>query len=143
MLIVGMIDWDCRIIPDPVLISAAVLGVLLLSIVPGKSPAEALIAGTFSLGVVLLIRSGAQLARRHEWIGMGDVKLAGVLGLFLGLRLFLLTLALASIIGAICGLIRKKEVAHSPIPFGSFLAAVAVALFFWDEAILDLLPQLI
>jgi leader peptidase (prepilin peptidase)/N-methyltransferase len=76
-------------------------------------------------------------------MGMGDVKLAGVLGLFLGylsighvfVGLFL-GFALGAVLGVILiatGIRSRKD--H--IPFGPFLAAGALLCVFVGPAILD------
>jgi leader peptidase (prepilin peptidase) / N-methyltransferase len=74
-----------------------------------------------------------------KWMGFGDVKLAFLLGLFLGWPKVLVALFLAFFIGAIIGvgaimLGRKKM--SSEVPFGPFLVTgTFLALFFGQEII--------
>lgn len=73
-------------------------------------------------------------------MGMGDVKMLAMLGAFLGWKLCLLTLILASVIGTILGIIvilKSKEGLMKQLPFGSFLALAALITLFWGEGIIS------
>ncbi|SEI84775.1 leader peptidase (prepilin peptidase) / N-methyltransferase [Deinococcus reticulitermitis] len=75
-------------------------------------------------------------------MGFGDVKLAGVIGAFLGTERLLLALAVAVVAGALLGLVQKALKGESRIPFGPYLALGAVAALFAGEGlILDLARQ--
>jgi len=67
------------------------------------------------------------LLRGRQGMGMGDIKLLGALGLFLG-PYTLMVLLLASVLGAVVGLIggRGSMASGRKIPFGPFLAAAAL-----------------
>ena len=60
---------------------------------------------------------------------MGDVKMLAMIGAFLGWKLMLLTLMLASFLGSIVGVARssssRKESLKYALPFGTFLAVGA------------------
>lgn len=76
---------------------------------------------------------------------MGDVKLAGALGLVFGWPNITLVLALAFIFGAIVGvylLVSKKKGAKDAIPFGPFLVLGSVAVFFFGQFIIERYFQL-
>jgi len=82
---------------------------------------EQLIAGAAAGGFLLL----AALARPGG-MGMGDVKLAGMLGLFLG-REVAVALLVALVVGTLVGIVvmARRGVAEgrrTAIPFGPFLA---------------------
>jgi len=68
-----------------------------------------------------------RLIRGRSGFGMGDVKLLGALGIFLG-PYVLLTFFLASLLGALGGAIlgRGRELSERRIPFGPWLALGAV-----------------
>ena len=72
-------------------------------------------------------------------MGVGDVKLAFLIGLLLGWPNTLLALFFAFLIGAIIGLgliILKKKTIKSEMPFGPFLIlGIYLALFFGDRII--------
>jgi leader peptidase (prepilin peptidase)/N-methyltransferase len=118
---VALIDLDHRIIPNRILAPAAVAAIAIQAAVhPGKLP-EHLIAAGAAGGFFLL----AALAYPRG-MGMGDVKLAGVMGLFLG-RSVAPALLAALIAGTLVGMavIARKgaqEGRKTAVPFGPFLA---------------------
>jgi len=74
-------------------------------------------------------------------MGMGDVKLAFLMGLLLGFPQILLALFLAFLIGAIIGLsliMLKKKTLKSEVPFGPFLIIGTFIAMFWGEKIINL-----
>jgi leader peptidase (prepilin peptidase)/N-methyltransferase len=117
----ALIDLDHRLIPNKITLVAAVaaigLGVSLnLSGVP-----EQLIAGTAAGGFLL-----AFVLAYPRGMGMGDVKLAAVLGLFLG-RSVAVAIMVAVLAGALVGALIIARVGiergrRTAIPFGPFLA---------------------
>ncbi|TSC53517.1 MAG: leader peptidase (prepilin peptidase) / N-methyltransferase [Microgenomates group bacterium LiPW_16] len=80
-------------------------------------------------------------------MGLGDVKLAALMGLFLGFPKIIIALYLAFLTGAIVGVILvlvKKKKFGEHIPFGPFLsAATIISLFFgkviWEKLVTVLL----
>ena len=72
-------------------------------------------------------------------MGFGDVKLAFLIGLFLGFPKILVALFLAFFIGALIGIgliLTKKKTLKSEVPFGPFLVAgTFLALFFGEKLI--------
>jgi len=118
---VTIIDLDHRIIPNVLMaIGAGVALALLLATDPGAMPGHliaALAAGGFLLVAALAYPGG---------MGMGDVKLAAVMGLFLG-RDVAAALLFAMLAGTVVGaaIIARKGAAEgrkTAIPFGPFLA---------------------
>ena len=73
--------------------------------------------------------------RHREGMGLGDVKMMALMGAFLGLRQTLATFFLASVVGAVLGILfiwlAKKEAKTYELPFGSFLGAAAIVVGFW------------
>jgi leader peptidase (prepilin peptidase)/N-methyltransferase len=122
---IALIDLEHRIIPNVITGPAAVAAIALtVALDPGSLP-ERLAAGALAGGgflVVALIAPGG--------MGIGDVKLAGVLGLFLGWAVApALIVALAA--GSLAGLViaTRAGVAaarKTAVPFGPFLAAGGV-----------------
>lgn len=117
----ALIDLDHRIIPNKLTAPAAVAAVALgFALDPAGEP-ERLIAGVAAGGVFLL----AALARPGG-MGMGDVKLAGVLGLFLGGTVAVALMA-ALVLGTVVGAVVIARVGaeagrKTAVPFGPFLA---------------------
>ena len=68
--------------------------------------------------------------RREEGLGMGDVKMLAMVGAFLGWKLTILTLMLASLSGSLIGLlliVSGRGSMKYALPFGTFLALGAAA----------------
>jgi leader peptidase (prepilin peptidase)/N-methyltransferase len=118
---VALIDLDHRIIPNRITLPAAIAAVVIgLATRPHHVP-EQLIAGAAAGGFLLI----AALAYPRG-MGMGDVKLAGVMGLFLGRAVapaMLVALLSGTLVGAV--IIARKGAAEgrkTAVPFGPFLA---------------------
>jgi leader peptidase (prepilin peptidase) / N-methyltransferase len=134
LIAIAAIDLEHRIIPNRILVPAGVFAIVAAAIVrPGDLP-ELLIAGAAAFAALLL----AALAY-PAGMGMGDVKLAGVMGLYLGLSVIpalLVAFAAGSVVG-IGILVRHGAGARKRgIPFGPFLALGGiVGLLFGPELI--------
>ncbi len=117
----ALIDLERRIIPNRITGPAAIFAVVAgLALDPGGEPARLLwaaIAGGFLLIAALAYPSG---------MGMGDVKLTGVIGLFLGqpVVIALLLALMASVFTgfAIAGRRGVRRARKTALPFGPYLA---------------------
>jgi len=131
---IALIDLDHRIIPN---LLTALGAVAALAIGAATRPAgvpEQLIAGAAAGGFLLL----AALVRPGG-MGMGDVKLAGVLGLFLG-RDVAVALLVALLCGTVVGvaIMARRGTAEgrkTAIPFGPFLALGGVVALLAGPAV--------
>lgn len=130
------IDLDVRRIPNALTAPAALLAVPIAAVTePGFIP-EQLMAGAAALFFFLL---PALIAKKG--MGMGDVKLAGVMGLYLGWAVFpaiLIALVAGTVIGV--GVMAKRGVQNgrkTAIPFGPFLALGSVICIFAGSGLVD------
>jgi leader peptidase (prepilin peptidase) / N-methyltransferase len=133
---VTVIDIDFRIIPNNLMILGTVVALVILALTrPGDIP-EHLIAAVAAGGFLLI----AAIAYPGG-MGMGDVKLAFVMGLFLGRDVGVAMLAgllAGSLIGAAV-IARKgtKEGRKTAIPFGPFLALGGLVGLLAGEPVVD------
>lgn len=133
---IALIDLDLRIIPNAITLPASVAAVVAAALLdPGFVP-EQLIAGAAAGGFFLL----AAVAHPRG-MGMGDVKLAGMLGLYLGRAVapaVLVALLTGVLVGALV-IARKgaREGRRTAVPFGPFLALGAVVALFAGDAVVD------
>jgi leader peptidase (prepilin peptidase)/N-methyltransferase len=133
---VTAIDLDERIIPNRLLAPAAVVALALLVALRSGDLVEHLIAAAAAGGFLLV----AVLAHPRG-MGMGDVKLAGVMGLYLG-RAVGPAMLVALVSGTVVGLaiiVRKgaKEGRKTAVPFGPVLALGGLVGLFAGSEIVD------
>ncbi len=133
---VTLIDLDHRIIPNTLMLVGTVVSVGLVLLTQPESLTEHLIAAAAAGGFLLI----AALAY-PAGMGMGDVKLAAVMGLFLGRSVgpaMLVALVTGSVVGALI-IARKgaKEGRKTAIPFGPYLAFGGLVGLFAGDAIAD------
>jgi len=133
---IALIDLRHRIIPNkltyPALIVFAVLILLAWLIGDAADPVKAVL-GLLLYGGILFI-----VAAVSRGMGMGDVKLAAVIGLVfgsLGLRFVGVAAAAAIVFGGLgaVGALAMGKGRKSAIPFGPYLAAGAVVAGLWGE----------
>jgi leader peptidase (prepilin peptidase) / N-methyltransferase len=133
---VALIDLDQRIIPNAILLPGAVAAIAIVAATQPSELGEHLIAGAAAAGFLLV----AVLAYPRG-MGMGDVKLAGVLGLYLGRSVgpaMLVALLSGTIVGAV--IIARKGAAEgrkTAVPFGPFLALGGLVGLFFGTDIVD------
>jgi leader peptidase (prepilin peptidase) / N-methyltransferase len=118
---VSLIDLDHRIIPNRITGPAAILAVIIGLVTRPAGVPEQLISGAAAGGFLLVF---ALLYPRG--MGMGDVKLAAVLGLFLGRSVGVAILA-GLLAGSVAGVAVMARVGvekgrKTAVPFGPFLA---------------------
>jgi leader peptidase (prepilin peptidase) / N-methyltransferase len=130
------IDIEHRIIPNRLTALGAVLALAIGLLLDPSGEPERLIAGAAAGGFLLI----AALAYPGG-MGMGDVKLAGVMGLFLG-RAVAPAIAIALVAGTVVGIAviaRKgaREGRKTAVPFGPFLALGALVAAFVGQDIVS------
>lgn len=134
LMAITLTDLDSRIIPNKVLLLASAAAVVIVAVGdPGSFPERA-VAAAAAGGVFFL----AALAY-PKGMGLGDVKLAAVMGLFLG-RNVAPALIVALLAGSLVGIaIIAREGAAArkqALPFGPFLAlGGAVGLLLGDQLV--------
>jgi leader peptidase (prepilin peptidase) / N-methyltransferase len=120
LIALAAIDFDHKLLPNKIVYPLAAYGVIATLLVDRDDLVENLIAGTGAFAFLLLA-----VIAYPRGMGMGDVKLAGAMGLYLGLSV-IPALLTAFLTGSIVGVViiaregaagRKKAV-----PFGVFLA---------------------
>ena len=133
---VTVIDIDFRIIPNKLLIAGAIAALAILALTQAGDIPEHLIAA-FAAGGFLLIAAIAY----PGGMGMGDVKLAFVMGLFLGRDVGVAMLAglLAGSVVGVAIMARKgaTEGRKTAIPFGPFLAFGGLVGLLAGEPVVD------
>ncbi len=124
-------DLQYRTIPDQIVYPAIILA-LIWQIVNNQWLALFSGLGTAAFFYLLV------LITHYKAMGLGDVKLVGLMGLILGFPKIIVALYLAFLTGALVGVILvliKKKKLKSEIAFGPFLILASLIALFWGEKI--------
>jgi leader peptidase (prepilin peptidase)/N-methyltransferase len=120
LVTVSAIDIEHRIVPNRLLLPAAATAVVLWALVdPGRLP-ENLIAAAAAGGFLL-----AAAVAYPAGMGMGDVKLAAVMGLYLGSAVapaLFVGFAAGALVGVAMIVLKGSAARKRAIPFAPFLA---------------------
>jgi leader peptidase (prepilin peptidase)/N-methyltransferase len=160
LVLIAAIDLRRSLIPDELNIVVGALGILIVAAKAYFNFFEGLGGGSFlghyaliagfrsnvfvnhgaAAAIGFLLFLSIVLLSRGRGMGMGDVKLAGALGLLLGWPDAMLALIISFIIGAIVSvvfLIVRAKTMKSMIPFGPFMSAAAFVVIFFGRTIVD------
>ena len=141
LILVSDIDLAERIIPDVVILPVAGIGaVAMTALQPYGLPWWTWIAsGVGAAGFLLAVSLIYEKLRKQEGMGMGDVKLALCMGVYLGPSV-VPALFIGFITGAVAGiaLMSRGRSAKTAIPFGPFLSAGAIVSLFVGQQLIDL-----
>jgi leader peptidase (prepilin peptidase)/N-methyltransferase len=130
------IDIDHKLLPNRIVYPMAAFGLVATLLVDRDDVAENLIAGAAAFAFLL----AAALAHPRG-MGMGDVKLGGAMGLYLGLSI-LPAMLVAFLSGTIVGVVilaREGTAARKKaVPFGVFLALGGVVAVLAGPELIEL-----
>lgn len=138
LIALACIDLDRHLLPDAITLPLlwAGLGFNLLGV---YTDLEASVLGAIAGYLVLwAVYWGFKLLTGKEGMGYGDFKLLAALGAWAGWQSLPLTVLLASLVGAVTGIVliaMKKQPRSQPIPFGPLLAAAGWISLLWGEPI--------
>jgi leader peptidase (prepilin peptidase)/N-methyltransferase len=133
LVAVSVTDLERRIIPNRIIVPATAVAVVVQTL---REPSlewllAALGAGGFFLVAALVYPAG---------LGMGDVKLAGFLGAWLGtsvvVALFFGSL-LAAVPAVVLLAVKGSSARKIGLPFAPFLAGGALIALFWGDALIE------
>jgi len=144
LLVVSFIDWDTQEIPDGLLITGTITGVLWVALghfLPELFPHAPLwhnaLLGAVAGAIPLLVIDRISIwILKKDGFGYGDVKLMAMIGLFLGWQLTLGVFFFAFVSGGMFAtylLLRRKAKRGEYMAFGPFLCAGAVLVFWLGE----------
>lgn len=140
LLCIFFIDLDFQIIPDVITLPGMVIG-LGISLLPGGiGIAQASIGLLVGGGVLYLVALFGDFIFKKESMGGGDIKMAAMLGAFLGWQKVVFVFMASACIGLVVSLVlmafSAKLRQERVVPFGPFLAAAAmVAIIYGDQII--------
>ncbi len=164
LVVATFIDFEHYIIPDRISLGGIAVGLLLSFFVPElhaltnpvfqldglqglASSAIGVAAGSGSLWMVAVV---GKMIFKKDAMGLGDVKLLGAIGAFMGWRSVIFTIVISSFLGSIVGVTliaignRKWQ---SKIPYGPYIALAAVVWIYlgptlWNAYMNYMLPPI-
>jgi leader peptidase (prepilin peptidase)/N-methyltransferase len=122
-------DLETQRLPNVVTLPGIVVGVAFAAVVP-PGVQSAAIGALFGGGLLGVVRWAWKRATGVDGMGLGDVKMLAMIGAFLGWQQVWAVVFLASIAGAVVGLLltaTRQRTLQSRLPFGTFLAVAAYA----------------
>ena len=143
VFIIFISDFKYMIILDSPLVVSAILILVLRAYFNGlKDMGVSLLSGLILFLVMLLIGLLGKKMFKKEALGGGDIKLAGIIGIILGLKLGLVAIILSSLLAlpyAAGAMMLNKD---SEVPFGPFLIASMAIVFIFSDKFLNLIAFL-
>lgn len=129
MIVIAAIDARHFVIPDRLVLTGLLLGLFSAAIdqsAPTLAPVEPLLRGVALALAFLTCRIAYRRLRRREGIGLGDVKLAAVAGVWLSWEGAAIAIDIATLSALAAVLVRaaggRRISASTAIPFGLFFA---------------------
>lgn len=141
LLVIFFIDLDFQIIPDSITLPGMIVG-LAVSLDPeGLGIVNSVIGLLVGGGALYAIAMLGDWLFKKESMGGGDIKMAAMLGSFLGWQKILLVFISSAVIGVVVTLalmifsakLRRERL----VPFGPFLSAAAVLALVAGDQIID------
>lgn len=127
LIAIAFIDLDHLLVLDGTTVTGSILGIVFALATHRLIPAlEGVLTAVAIFGAIYLLTRGAGM-------GLGDVKLAAMVGLFAGFPGTLWTCAAAFIIGAVLAipvLAARRRGRRDALPFGPFLVMAAILVTF-------------
>jgi leader peptidase (prepilin peptidase)/N-methyltransferase len=155
-LILGtFVDFEFMEIPDSVTIGGTVAGLVFSALVPAMhlhtsfwhdpfwrqsllSLLQAALAAALGAGVLWIVGWLGEKAFKKEAMGLGDVKLMGAVGAFLGWQGVLFTIVGGALAGSIVGILlilSRRTQLQGHIPFGPYLSLAALTWIYWGPVL--------
>ena len=132
---VTLTDLQRRVIPNAILATGAIIALGLLAATDAASLPEHLVTAVAAGGALFLVALA-----QPKGMGMGDVKLVAVMGLYLGRAVapaLLVALAAGALVGAVLIARHGAAARKRAIPFGPFLAVGGVVGLWFGDGLVE------
>jgi len=140
LIIIAFIDLNEQIVPDIISLPGIVIGFITSFFVPYISFINSALGVFVGGGIILIIGLAGSVIFKKEAMGGGDVKLAAMIGAFLGWRYIIISLFLGFFLGALAGIfliLSKIKSREDVVPFGPFIALGSIITLLWGERIIS------
>jgi leader peptidase (prepilin peptidase)/N-methyltransferase len=134
LVAITLTDLELRLIPNAIVLAGSIAAVAIVAITDSGELGENALAAAIAGGIMFLI-----VLAYPRGMGMGDAKLVGMMGLYLG-RAIAPAVLIGFLVGALVGvaliLRHGAEARKRAVPFGPFLALGGViGLWFGDDIV--------
>lgn len=136
MLVVAIVDFQHKIIPDEISIGGIPVGLALAILILPLSWIDSLLGILIGGGILFAVSRIWLIVFKEEGMGDGDIKLMAMVGAFLGWKIAILIIILGSFVGSVVGIIAMRNL-KAQVPFGTFLAPVAIFCIFWGQSLVN------
>jgi leader peptidase (prepilin peptidase)/N-methyltransferase len=143
LVVLSVIDLRTRLLPNEWVLGFAILGIVFhfTTLAAYLSVTEIMLGAAIGFGTLYLIRAVANHFYKTDTLGLGDVKLMGAAGLWLGPDMIVMALMLGAIAGLVHGAVyavwqaqrtkTKVNLARLQIPAGPGFAVGIIATAGW------------
>ena len=124
LIVLFAIDLEHHLLPNVITLPAIAIG-FIFSFFTEPGWVASLIGIGLGGGLLFAVAEAYYRIRKEEGLGMGDVKMLAMIGAFLGWKLTIVTLMMASFTGTLVGigvLASGRGGMKFALPFGTFLA---------------------
>lgn len=135
LMIAAFTDLTHRIIPNVISVPGIVLGLIMNS----ADYLNTILAIILGGGIFWFFRQLGIWIKKQEMMGWGDIKLAAMIGAFLGIANSLLALFIGVVLGVLVWtilMLLKIKNRKDYIPFGTFMVLGTIITIFWGSKIL-------
>lgn len=152
-LVIAVIDLEHQLILNKISYPAMALALVIdvfrpppgladVSFLPWPLPGiiSGIMGAAMGLVLILIVYFLALWVYKREGIGVGDIKLAILMGLVTGSEMVILAITLGAILGGIVGIIlllTKIKKRRETVPLGPFLAIATMLTLVWGSDILN------
>ena len=140
IIVLTFIDIDFQLLPNNLLILSLIPIILFIILQYPNNLIDHIVGGITMLSIFLFIGYLGKLVYKVDSMGMGDVKYAAVIGIFLGWKLGLLSFVIsffsAALFIAAMSIIKKFN-RKQRLAFGPFLSIGIFVSFFWGNEIIN------
>ncbi len=140
LIIIAFIDLNQQIVPDVISLPGIAIGFIISFFVPYISFIDSALGVLVGGGIILIIGMVGSVIFKKEAMGGGDVKLAAMIGAFLGWRYIVISLFLGFFLGALAGIfliLSKIKSREDVVPFGPFIVLGSFITLLWGEKIIS------
>ncbi|MBQ7568150.1 prepilin peptidase, partial [bacterium] len=151
---VFFMDFDNWIILDSVSLSGTLVGLIgslftvqrldidYFSVVWLNNLLSSLLGAAIGALLFWAIQFLGSIIMRQEALGSGDIKLAALIGAFLGWQYGLLALMLSFVLGAVTVpllMLLRRQSMGGPLPLGTFMAIASMLVVFYGDRLMHIL----